>query len=326
MDTTVLAIDDSPEVLAVLIARLRPEGFRVLTALDWQQGLDLAFSCGPDVVLLDVCLPEQSGFDLCRRLKADARTADVPVIFLTSKDDVDTKIHGFDVGAVDYVTKPFHPDELRARVRTAVRAKREREGLHREARTDGLTGLANRVSFDGALVDAVRDAERTGEPLSLVLLDLDHFKAINDDHGHVFGDRVLRRVGAFLREQVRRGDVPCRYGGEELAIILPNTPSEIAAAVAERLRQGMTAIDLTSGDTTVSITASFGVASLADVSAHGPAAAQALVGAADEALYAAKSDGRDSTKTWAGVRRRERDRTSTALRRTQDTTRKEDAR
>lgn len=293
---TVLVIDDSTEVLAVVAARLRPEGHRVVTTEDWERGIQLALTEYPDVILLDIHLPGTSGLDVCRRLKSDPRTSEIPVIFLTASDDVTMKVHGFDLGAADYVTKPFHPAELKARVRAALRTKREHEQLGMQARHDALTALWNRGQFDRILASEVAVCSREKRPLALVMIDLDHFKAINDDHGHAFGDSVLRRVSLTLGEAVRGGDFACRYGGEELALVLPDTTAESAAMVCERIREALAAVEFRSvhGSDRVEVTASFGVADLAHVESEAvSASANAMVEAADQALYLAKRSGRD---------------------------------
>lgn len=299
MAETILVIDDSPEVLAVVTARLRPEGYRVLTAADWQVGMELAASDQPDVILLDVNMPDQSGLDVCRRLKADPLTSAIPVIFLTASDDVAVKVHGFDLGAADYVTKPFHPAELRARVRVAIRTKHVHDDLDELARLDGLTGLRNRRQFDQLLAAEIPKALHAQRSLSLVLVDLDHFKNLNDQFGHAFGDAVLRAVGGILAKGVRAGDYACRYGGEELAVILPGAPASAAADVAGRLRAAIAALSFQPKGMPVTVTASFGVAEVSDVLLNvGSAAPMALVEAADEALYAAKRDGRNRVVTF----------------------------
>ena len=225
MTANVLAIDDSPDVLALLAVRLRPEDITLTTATSYDEGVALALSTLPDLILLDVDMPEHSGLDLCRRLKSEATTRNIPVIFLTGSTDIETKVHGFDLGAVDYVTKPFHPAELRARVRAALRMKRAQDLLTERIQIDALTSLRNRSFFDERLAVEVESHLRRLKPLSLVLLDLDHFKRLNDDFGHPFGDSVLQRVGDLIVRSVRSSDMACRYGGEGLAVILPDTPS-----------------------------------------------------------------------------------------------------
>ncbi|HEY4117046.1 MAG TPA: response regulator, partial [Byssovorax sp.] len=195
MQPKLLVIDDSHDIHSLLEVRLRPEGLRVHHAHDGEQGVKMTEALLPDVILLDVEMPEVSGFDVCRRLKADPRTSGIPIIFLTGASDVDTKVHGFDLGAVDYVTKPFEPAELRARVRAALRTKRYQDLLETRASIDGLTGLSTRRCFDERLAAEVQLANVERRSLSLVMLDVDHFKSLNDTYGHPFGDRVLQSLG-----------------------------------------------------------------------------------------------------------------------------------
>jgi diguanylate cyclase (GGDEF)-like protein len=292
----VLAVDDSPEVLALLKARLKPEAIELVTAASYAEGLALALQLSPDLILLDVEMPEHSGLDLCRRLKAEPATANIPVIFLTASTNVDTKVHGFDLGAIDYVTKPFHPAELRARVRAALRMKRAQDLLTQKAQVDALTGLHNRAFLDELLAAAVMRATRNGRPLSLVMMDLDHFKSLNDTYGHPFGDLVLQRVGDLLSRSTRPGDTACRYGGEELAIVLSETDTEGACAVAERIRGQLQLLDLSPRGKPVIVTASFGVAEARYACDGEDLRAAGLVAAADAALYVAKNDGRNCVR------------------------------
>ncbi len=297
----VLAVDDSPDVHALLEVRLRPEGLHLVKAESYDAGLALARQLMPDLILLDVDMPEHSGLDLCRRLKEHPTTANIPIIFLTGSSDVDTKVHGFDLGAVDYVTKPFHPAELRARVRAALRMKRAQDMLTQRAQVDALTGLRNRAYLDDRLAAEVAASARSGRPLSLVMMDLDHFKNLNDTFGHPFGDLVLQRVGDFLARSVRPCDVACRYGGEELAVILTDTTIAGAHAVAERIRDQVRQLDLAPRGKTVTVTASFGVAEANELaSAGGELRPSALLAAADAALYTAKREGRDCVRLHAG--------------------------
>jgi len=258
--------------------------------------MGLAVTENPDVILLDMNMPGTNGLDLCRRLKADPQTAEIPVIFLTASSDVTIKVHCFDIGATDYVTKPFHPEELRARVRAALRTKRTHDDLGVQARLDALTGLRNRGQFDRILSTEIDVALRDGKPMSLIMIDLDSFKKLNDTFGHAFGDAVLRGAAQVVTLGIRGADLACRYGGEELAVVLPNTAGRSAAEVAERLREGLVAQEFKhkADEPSVLVTASFGVADLDYVKAlHGTVTPEGTVEAADEALYLAKRDGRN---------------------------------
>lgn len=305
MSVRVLVIDDSPEIHALLAVHLRPEAIELVSAHDWEQGVELATSLLPDLILLDVEMPGTSGLDVCRHLKSLPRTESIPIIFLTASSEVSMKVHGFDLGAVDYVTKPFHPAELRARVRAALRMKRAQDLLTERAQVDALTGLRNRAFFDSRLAIELAEANTGQRPLSLVMVDLDHFKRLNDSFGHPFGDLVLQRVGDTLLRTVRHCDTACRYGGEELALILPNVDREGAMIVAERVLDSIRGLVFVPKGQKVRVTASMGVADRNDTRVGSDGGAHdtlALVTAADQALYRAKMGGRDRVCTFADRR------------------------
>jgi len=296
--SVILAIDDAPAILALLAFHLRAEHASLLTAATFDEGLAAANEHSPDLILLDVDLPDHSGLDLCRRLKEEEATRDIPVIFLTGSSDVATKVHGFDLGAVDYVTKPFDVAELRARVRAALRMKRAQDMLREKVQLDALTGLRNRAFFDTRLDAEIATALRHRRPLSLVMIDLDHFKSLNDRFGHPFGDAVLQRVGDHLTHAIRPMDSACRYGGEELALILPDADLEGARSVAERLREQIRALPFEARGQKVVVTASMGVAELDPTTTIARRTLSAsLIESADRALYAAKRGGRDCVRS-----------------------------
>src|SRR5579863_2083834 len=186
---SVLAIDDSPDIHKLLDVRLRPEGLILHHALTADEGLAMARDLKPDLILLDVNLPLVTGFEVCKKLKDDPPTANIPIIFLTGASEVYSKVQGFDLGGVDYVVKPFEPAELRARVRAALRTKRFHDLLSARAHVDGLTGIWNRSYFEQRMAEEISRTQRHGGAVSLVMLDLDHFKRLNDDFGHPFGDQ-----------------------------------------------------------------------------------------------------------------------------------------
>src|ERR1700722_6271098 len=292
MSQCVLAIDDTPAVHRLLDVRLRPEGLILHHALDATQGLAKARDLRPDLILLDVDLPLVTGFEVCQQLKDDPNTAQIPIIFLTGAADVYTKVQGFDLGAVDYVLKPFDPAELRARVRAALRTKRFHDLLSARSHVDGLTGVWNRSYFNQRLGEEVSASQRYGRTVTLIMMDLDHFKGLNDSFGHPFGDQVLEVVGEMLHTLLRATDAPCRYGGEEFALVLTETDGPGAQVTAERIRHQISQHAFRPKERHIQVTASFGIASSAMFDRRA-LSVSALITAADDALYQAKHEGRN---------------------------------
>lgn len=289
----VLVIDDSEPIHKLIEARLTPEGLHVASELDGERGVERAVAEKPDLILLDIDLPDVDGFEVCRQLKDHPDTKDIPVIFLTGTTSTESKVRGLDLGAVDYVTKPFDQVELRARVRAALRTKRLQDLLEHQSFLDGLTGLWNRAYLDQRAESELNIARRYGRPVSLILLDIDHFKQINDTHGHLFGDIVLQGTAECLPIYARRSDIVTRYGGEEFAILLADTGLRPATYVAERLRTAVEAKSFEAHGQPVNVTASFGVASTHSMTCE--LTRENLLGAADRALYASKDAGRNRT-------------------------------
>jgi two-component system, cell cycle response regulator len=291
MSQSILAIDDSSDIHQLLKVRLRPDQLELHHSLTAEEGLQKARALLPDLVLLDVDMPNLSGFEVCRMLKADPLTRNIPVIFLTGASNVYNKVEGFELGAVDYVTKPFEAAELRARVRSALRTKRYQDLLSTRAQVDGLTGLWNRAYFDRRMIEELEKSRRQGTALGLLMVDIDHFKRINDEFGHPYGDLIITAVAELLASSIRPSDAACRYGGEEFAIVLPDANHEAVLAVADRIRTGLAkrvfAPNLKPIDVTVSIGAgsTAGVAKLPD--------REGFVKIVDDALYVAKKTGRD---------------------------------
>jgi diguanylate cyclase (GGDEF)-like protein len=282
----VLIIDDSQNIHALVKARLANEPVELHGAFDGVSGLKLAGELLPDLILLDVDMPDPDGFEVCKQLKGLPATMSIPIVFLTGAGSTDEKIRGLELGAVDYITKPFDPAELRARVRAALRTKFLLDLLAKKAMIDGLTGLWNRTYFDQTMAAQLSLARRSGQAVSCILADLDHFKSVNDRFGHLTGDEALRIVAASFLTQCRIEDVVCRYGGEEFAVIVPNTPAEKASVLAERLRNAVQTLALKHRGRPVPITCSFGVADAI-------CGADRIIEVADAALYQAKTQGRN---------------------------------
>lgn len=237
---SILVIDDTVDISDILENVLSAEGWECHSAPDAEQGLAYALANPPDLILLDVTLPDMDGFEVCRRLRDDNKTADIPIIFLTAHARAHERVQGLDAGGNDYIVKPFNIDELLARVRVALRTKSAQDILRQAntqlvtlAQTDPLTGLHNRRYLDDRLGEEVVRALRYGYPLSCCLLDVDNFKTVNDTYGHQDGDQVLRRLGNILRDHVRRDDLVARYGGEEFIILLIQQDQQGAISVAE---------------------------------------------------------------------------------------------
>ncbi len=237
MPQKVLIIDDSKPIHALIKARLADEPIELHSAFDGESGIAAALNLIPDLVLLDVDMPDPDGFEVCRRLKDDPVTMNIPIVFLTGIASTEQKIRGLELGALDYIIKPFDPAELRARVRTSLRQKYLLDLLAKKAMIDGLTGLWNRSYFDQQLAAQLALFRRSGHPVSCILADVDHFKTINDNFGHPTGDEALRAIAQILQASCRLEDILCRYGGEEFAILCPNTVAGKASILGERLRE-----------------------------------------------------------------------------------------
>lgn len=292
-----LIVDDEPTNIQAL-ARLMKEEYRVLVATSGAKALEIVSGDDmPDLVLLDVKLPDIDGFEVCRRIREDPRTSGVSVIFVTELDSSGHEEAGFALGAVDYVSKPFHPVLVRARVRTHMRLKQKTDLLERLAMIDGLTDLPNRRHFEENLDRELRRCTREKLPLSIAFMDIDHFKLFNDTYGHGAGDECLQAAGRALRNAAGRpGDMVARYGGEEFVAVLPNTDSAGASDVAGQFRRAVESLGIPHehGVPGNVVTVSIGLATFdpcADV--NSPVDPQQLLRQADEALYRAKKAGRN---------------------------------
>lgn len=283
----ILVIDDSKEVHTLVKSLLADEPVTIEVAFSGEMGISLAASLRPDLILLDVEMPGVDGFETCRQLKADPATSSLPVIFLTARASTEEKVRGFNLGAVDYVTKPFESPELVSRVRASLRTTRLIRLLEEKALIDPLTGLGNRAMFEGRFAAEVGLRIRTGNPLSCIMMDVDRFKDINDKYGHPFGDHVLGKIGETLVDICRIEDVACRHGGEEFVVLAPRTCAADAAVLAERMCTAIAEIPFSRDGKSITVTCSFGVAEA--VGAFG----RLMLDRADQALYQSKKNGRN---------------------------------
>jgi diguanylate cyclase (GGDEF)-like protein len=284
-----LLIDDSPSIHRLLGFKLKKEGLEFTTAFSGTEGLEIARRQPPSLILLDLNMPEMDGFQVLRELKNDPRTIQIPVIVLSGSTEATEKVRAFDLGAMDYVCKPFDVHELRARINSALRIHRLMEMLSRRAQIDGLTGLWNRSYFNDRLAAELANRDRTGSQLALALCDLDHFKKLNDTFGHPAGDAVLEGFSEILAHALRSYDIACRYGGEEFAIILPDTSLAQAQGVCERVRIAVEA-NRWPNYPEIRTSVSFGLTVSGLGGRNEPAA---WVEAADKAMYESKSAGRN---------------------------------
>jgi len=287
---SVLVVDDEADKRLLLAFALENEGYEVRTASDGAEGLAAVEEQQPDLIVTDVMMPRMDGYEMIRRVRANPRTRFIPVIIQSAArvQERDVRL-GSEIGALGYLTDPTDLDLLRARARTLLEFKQFLDACQDAAFTDDLTGLANRRRFDRQLEREVARTERYGHPFCLLLVDIDHFKEVNDAHGHEAGDEALRRVANAIQSGTRGIDTGARIGGDEFAVILPETDLARGLEVAERLRASIKSLAI---EGTGRITASLGVAELPACAAGG----DDLRVAADAALYEAKRGGRDGVR------------------------------
>jgi diguanylate cyclase (GGDEF)-like protein len=288
----VLVIDDDETIHDEVERALKPHLVdHIENSYTPGDAIRAAFESPPDVILLDINLPDMDGFKVCRILKESGATRDVPVLFLTVDTNVVHLARALDCGATDYIRKPVNPIELQARVRVALRDKQLVNLLKEQARIDALTGLWNRAALDDALVAAAASHERTAQPVSFLMVDLDHFKEVNDGYGHGVGDQLLRSSGSAIKACCRPYDIPCRFGGDEFGVIFGQVEGTDAHCAAKRMLERLREVEVAVGANTLTVATSAGLAP-SDALRDG-FSAQDMLKAADSALYRAKKKGRN---------------------------------
>ena len=286
----VLIADDTVLMRAMLSEQVASYGHEVILARDGQEALERAKAEPFDIAVIDWEMPRMSGLEVCWHLKADPRTAYSYLILMTAHDEPFYQFKALDAGADDFIHKPVNSAHLKARLKAGGRITEMHRLLVAQARTDPLTGAANRRAFLERAGEEMRQAHRSGLPLSLLIADIDHFKRINDSRGHAAGDEALKRFVLALGDALRPGDLIGRYGGEEFVVLLPHTTLEEAVAVAERLRRRVAAQEMGPEGDPFRMTASFGVAAVEPGDSGG---IDAALRTADSALYRAKAEGRN---------------------------------
>lgn len=295
-DAKILIVDDEPLNIEVLSDVVEPFG-DIVFATDGPSALEICQTQLPDIVLLDVMMPGMDGYTVCREILSNPETSNIPVIFVTALSQDRDEAMAIEMGAVDYITKPIIAPVVAARVRNHLELKRARDYLANIAFVDALTAIPNRRRFDEAIKTEWQRAMRSGDEMSLLLLDIDHFKLFNDHYGHQAGDTCLVKVAQALSDAVRRpGDIVARYGGEEFACLLPETGIEGANAIGQTLCESIRDLEIPHefSKTKDHVTVSVGGAT---VPVGLDTSIEELIRAADTNLYAAKDAGRDRVVT-----------------------------
>ncbi|HEU4384431.1 MAG TPA: diguanylate cyclase [Anaeromyxobacteraceae bacterium] len=285
----VLVVEDEADQRDALAALLEAD-YQVATARDGEEGVRVARADAPDLVVMDLVMPRMDGFAALEALRGDHRTAEIPVIFVSGRGDDVTRVKGLDLGAVDFLAKPYSERELKARIERTLRLSRRQTQLRELAQTDALTGLANLRAFRARREDEVKRAQRYGTPLTCVMADMDHLKSVNDELGHAAGDRAIAAVADVVRTELRETDFAARYGGDEFVVLLPHTSASEGRVFAERLCERLRETTLEVSGKPLALAASIGVAELRPGDPDD--AAEEMLQRADEALYAAKRAGR----------------------------------
>ena len=295
--STILIVDDTDTNIEIL-SELLGNDYEVMASLDGEFALEIANDDMPDLILLDIIMPGMDGYEVCKKLKDNPKTKNIPVIFITSKEDENSIEKAYDIGGIDYVTKPFKPKELLARVKTQLKMRelisdleKSQMELKQLASTDSMTKLYNRRYFTEISESFLNLDKRNKTNTSIIMLDIDKFKNVNDTYGHKVGDDVIISLASILQAQSRKSDIVCRWGGEEFVILFPHTNLEGASVIAQEIRVTVENSLLQVEDNKeLKFTVSIGI-SVVDI--ENDLNIEASINRADEALYEAKESGRN---------------------------------
>jgi len=290
VSSKIFVIEDNQKDLDFLKSALEKEKYTVIHAQDAKTAFSLLEKEQPDLVIVDVVLPDSDGFEVCQKLHAEERFINIPLLFLTHAMNIDNKLLGLQLGASDFLAKDCDERELLLRIRNLLRFKKHFDDVIRLSVVDSLTHVYNRRYFQHRLIDEFERGKRYDREFCCMIIDVDHFKEVNDTLGHPVGDRVLKRVSGILRRNIRAADILCRYGGDEFGLLLPETNFQGAFVTAERVRSIVEKTDLGKPEHTVKLTLSCGISSLVE---GGAMSMEELVTQADVALYQAKRAGRN---------------------------------
>ena len=284
----ILIVDDVPENLQILALMLKDQGYSVRPVSSGRMALKTAKANPPDLILLDITMPEMNGYEVCTALKSQPETSAIPVIFLSAMESEQEQAYGMQLGAVDFITKPFSLPGIKAKIKQHLNGQIGASEPPVDVWQDDLTRIANRKRFNELLAMALVEAKAAERPLSMLLIDIDCFKNYNADYGNLAGDNCLWKISQILQKNMpRQQDVVARWGSDEFACILPNTDRQQAVAIGEKLRQAVAAMAITHGSSAVAdvVTVSVGVASWQP---GDPEDGAALVEVAGEVLAASR--------------------------------------
>jgi len=289
---TILIVDDSPNNIRILSECLHHE-YQIIFATNGDDALERALTQAPDLILLDIMMPNMDGYEVCTKLKATPCTKETPIIFITSMDREENETAGLKLGAIDYITKPINPHLVKLRVQNHIELKLLRDHYKHMSVIDGLTGIPNRRRFEEFLDQEWRRNMRFGSKLSLIMIDIDYFKLFNDHYGHIAGDDCLKQIANTLAEHISRStDLIARYGGEEFVCVLSETDSKGAELIGKKLCHQVASLNIPHAYSAVAdhVTISLGSAAVIPSTLESP---KELIEAADKNLYLAKAQGRN---------------------------------